>query len=388
MKISKQDALRWFRFFAALPEEEPLGCRQQEIARAVFAQIDTAVDTRRTEFLGEIPDVRAVLPGHPEGVPWRKGLPACTLFVGPSDRFPAGCRSCLLGSGLSAIRKTNRCNAACPFCYDYGQLSAIPPIGEGLWEIGGTRYREEDLALLFSLQQKPTGIAYVYLEPFTEIEKYYGVIQSFHEAGVHQHMYTNGITADAENLKALGEAGLDELRFNLGASGCADRVIDAMAVAKRYIPQVGVETPMTREFEEQFARKKEKILSSGIDFINCAELHLNENNLPNYWGENMYFCRMGYLSPVFSRDISLRMLKAAAEEHWPLAVHDCSNHTKFARDINLRAKEGGWFGQSSYGCEFEHIPYEAFLPVLEDPEFIFVEEEPLPAGFRPGDIVL
>ena len=61
-------------------------------------------------------------------------------------------------------------------------------------------------------------------------------------------MYTNGVNANEENLRALGEAGLDELRFNLGASGTSDRVIAAMATAKKYIPRVGVETPMTREF--------------------------------------------------------------------------------------------------------------------------------------------
>ena len=55
MKISKQDALNWFRFFAELPEDEPLGCRQQEIALAVFAQIETAVDTRRRKMLESIP---------------------------------------------------------------------------------------------------------------------------------------------------------------------------------------------------------------------------------------------------------------------------------------------------------------------------------------------
>ena len=44
MKISKKDALTWFRFFAELPEGEPLGCRQQEIALSVFSQIEAAVD--------------------------------------------------------------------------------------------------------------------------------------------------------------------------------------------------------------------------------------------------------------------------------------------------------------------------------------------------------
>ena len=71
-----------------------------------------------------------------------------------------------------------------------------------------------------------------------------------------------------------------------------------------------------------------------------------------------------------------------------MVVHDCSNRTKFARDLNLRAKEGGWFGQSTYGCEFAKIPYAAFLPVLRDEDFHFLEEEPMPAGFGLGDIVL
>ena len=385
MKISKQDALNWFRFFAELPPEEPLGCRQTEIALAVFSQIETAVDARRLETLKSIPGLKAVLPGHPEGVPWDPSLPACTLYVGDAGRFPAGCRSCLLGTGLSAVRKTNRCNAACPFCYDYGCLDAIPPIGEGLWEIGGGRYREEDLPLLFSLQKKPTGVAYVYLEPFMEIEKYYGVIRRFHEAGIYQHMYTNGTLATPQNLKALGEAGLDELRFNLGASNCADRVIEAIAEATRYIPMVGIETPMTPVLYETFLKKQAAVLATGADFMNCAELHLNPNNLENYWGENMYMYRLGYLSPISSHELTLKLMRRAAEEHWPMAIHDCCNATKFARGLNLRAHEGGWFGANSWGMEFPAIPYEAFLPILRNPDFTFLREEPLPEGFGIGD---
>ena len=141
-------------------------------------------------------------------------------------------------------------------------------------------FREEDLELLLSIHKAPTGISYVYLEPFMEIEVYYGVIAKFHAAGIHQHMYTNGIRANEENLRALGEAGLDELRFNLGATNCADRVIEAMARRQEvYLPRVGIETPMTPEFFETFMRKKDAILATGIDAINCAELHLNENNL-------------------------------------------------------------------------------------------------------------
>ena len=374
MKISKKDALAWFQFFAALPEDEEIQNHQQEIILATFAQIEATVDARNHALMAEIPHLQS--------------LQKRTLYVGDQRHFPKGCCSCLLGTGLSAIRKTNKCNAACKFCYDYGELEHIPPIGEGMWEIGGTKYYEEDVDLLLSVQQKPTGIAYVYLEPFMEIEKYYSIIAKFHEAGVYQHLYTNGISATEESLRALGEAGLNELRFNLGASGCSDSVIGHMEIAKRYIPAVGIETPMTPEFYETFSRKQDMILGTGIDFINCAELHLNENNLGNYWGENLYICRQGYISPIWSRELTLRLMKRADEEQWPLVVHDCSNHTKFVRDMNLAGKERGWFGASNYACEFTRIPYAAFLPVLEDESFQFLEEEELPHGYRPGEIVL
>lgn len=117
---------------------------------------------------------------------------------------------------------------------------------------------------------------------------------------------------------------------------------------------------MTPDFYEHFQQKKDAILATGLDFINCAELHLNPNNLPNYIGTPMYMTRRGYVSPIWSREITFRLMRQCAEEHWGIVVHDCSNHTKFARDLNLRAKEGGWFGASSYHSEFDQIPFEAF----------------------------
>lgn len=374
MYISKTDALAWFEFFAQLPEDEPLPPRQQEIALATLSQIEIAEAAR-------IDSLKADIPGL-------KSLGGRSCYVGDDARFPRGCRSCLLGTGLSAVRKTNRCNLSCPFCYDCGEMDLQPPIGEGYWEIGGTRFREEDLDLLLSASNRPTGIAYVYLEPFMEIEKYYGVIRRFHEAGIYQHMYTNGTLATPENLKALGEAGLDELRFNLGASHCADRVIAAIAEAKKHIPMVGIETPMTPALYGAFMQKKEAILATGADFMNCAELHLNPNNLENYWGEPMYMYRLGYLSPISSHELTLKLMACAAREGWPMAIHDCCNATKFARDLNLRAHEGGWFGASAWGMEFPSIPCEALLPTLRDPDFRFIREEPLPEGYGIGDGVL
>lgn len=372
MKISKKDALMWFEFFAILPEEEEVMIKQQEIIYSTFAQIEAAINNRNNRLKTEIKGL--------------KSLENRTFYVGKDNKFPKGCRSCLMGTGLSAIRKTNKCNLKCKFCYNYGELDDLAPVGEGMWEIGGTKFYEEDIELLLSIQQKPTGISYVYLEPFMEIEKYYSIIKKFSNAGIHQHLYTNGTLATEETLKALGEAGLDEIRFNMGASNCSKKVIENMAIAKKYIKNVGIETPMTPEFFEGFFNNKEAIFNTKLDFINCAELHLNENNIDNYEGENMYISRHGYISPIWSRELTLKFMKIADDENWDLVVHDCSNHTKFARNLNLSSKEGKWFGASNYACEFSRIPYQVFLPILKDDNFKFISEEELPDGYRPGEL--
>lgn len=374
MKISKKDALMWFEFFAQLPEDEEISAKHQEIINSTFAQIEEAVEHRNGLLMSQIRGL--------------KTLKNRTYYVGNDDKFPKGCVSCLFGTGLNAIRKTNKCNLNCKFCYDYGQLNDIPPVGEDVWEIGGTKFYEKDIDLLLSVYQKPTGVSYVYLEPFMEIEKYYAVIKKFSDAGIYQHLYTNGTLATEETLKKLGEVGLDEIRFNLGASNCSDRVIENIAIAKKYIKSVGIESPMTPEFFEGFLKKKEMILETKLDFINCAELHLNENNIYNYYGENMYISRFGYISPIWSRQLTLKLMKIADEEKWDLVVHDCSNYTKFARGLNWGSKAGMAFGASNYGCEFSRIPYEVFIPILKDDNFKFLEEEELPDDYRPEVISL
>lgn len=242
MKISKKDALAWFEFFSLLPEDEELCSKYEEIIYATFYQIEAALHERNEILRSQIKGLKTF---HDR-----------SLYVGKEDKFPLGCRSCLTGHGLGAVRKTNTCNLECKFCYNYGELEESSPIGEGMWEIGGTKFYERDLDLLFSIHEKPTGIAYVYLEPFMEIEKYYDFIKRFRQEGIHQHMYTNGTLVTEEALKALSQAGLNELRFNLGASNCSDQVIENIKLAKRYIDKVGIETPMTQEFYDTFILKK------------------------------------------------------------------------------------------------------------------------------------
>jgi pyruvate formate-lyase activating enzyme-like uncharacterized protein len=106
LKIAKKDALMWFRFFAQLPDDEELMPKQMELVYATFAQIEDAIEARNEKLLSEIKGLQSI-----------NGR---TYFVGKADKFARGCRSCLTGTGLTAIRKTNKCNIKCKFCYNYG----------------------------------------------------------------------------------------------------------------------------------------------------------------------------------------------------------------------------------------------------------------------------
>lgn len=369
MKISKKDAIEWIELLSSLPgDKKEVVEKYEPVIGSIFRQIELTMNDKFKKMQSEIPNLET--------------LKNRTFFVGDKNKFPKGCISCLFGTGLGGVRKTNRCNLSCKFCYYHDNLDSQEIIPEDMWEIGESLYYEEDMDLLLSIQDKPSGIAYVYLEPFLEIEKYYPVIKKFNDAGIYQHLYTNGSLADEENLKALAEAGLDEIRFNLGAVNCSDGVIENMKIAKKYFKAVGIETPMTPEFYESFMKKKDKILETGIDFINCAELHLGEDNVNNYSGEKVYMARRGYISPIWSREITYKLMKMASEENWNLVVHDCSNHTKFSREINKNSKLKMGFGANTYRSEFDRILFHLFLPILKDEEIKFIEERELPEEFK------
>ena len=76
MKISKKDALMWFEFFAALPEDEEILPHQQEIVYAAFSQIEDAIDARNERLMAEIPGL--------------KSLAGRTYCVGDDAKFPRG----------------------------------------------------------------------------------------------------------------------------------------------------------------------------------------------------------------------------------------------------------------------------------------------------------
>lgn len=82
MKISKKDALMWFRFFAELPDDEELMPHQQEIALAALAQLKPPSTSVVKRWRRKSTVCKACPGGH---ISWQQGgfsARMLLLFVG------------------------------------------------------------------------------------------------------------------------------------------------------------------------------------------------------------------------------------------------------------------------------------------------------------------
>lgn len=268
---------------------------------------------------------------------------------GGKDLTP-GCESCLKGS-WTQIRSSCECNAACPFCYYHEKKDDY--IASNRFRIANCQdlLSTRDIQAMFELQgHKMDGVAWVSYEPLMDVPKILPVIKTVHECGKHQWLYTNGINATPQIMEQLAAAGLDELRFNLAATNCSEQVLEHMKIARGLFKYLVIESPMYTKFFNIFMGKRERILATGVQQINLAELHLNNHNLDSMKEEGpLYTYRHGYVSPIKSRQLTYEVMATAERENWAnVVINDCSNELKLRRGMaNLR----GDFGKYGYHAE-------------------------------------
>lgn len=312
--------------------------------RYFMAQITQGVERL---FIQEIRRRQARIPGLDTGLFGHLGV--------WGGELSPGCRVCL-NEQFVPIRSVSRCNLRCRFCYYAGDDDQDEPLPHDRFAIADRRVSARDLELmLHKVMAGPNpvqGIAWVWYEPFVAFEKHPELVRVIRDHGIHQHMYTNGTLCTRENLTELANAGLNEIRFNLAATNCADAVLDKMDIARQLFPYLCVESPMLPEYYAAFMGKRERILATGVDHLHCAELHLGPRNLPHYARQALYQYRDGYISPLFSRRLTYDLLDIAVREDWKdIVIHDCSNEVKFARGVSSDR-----MGMVDYDPEIKGLP--------------------------------
>ncbi len=74
-------------------------------------------------------------------------------------------------------------------------------------------------------------------------------------------MYTNGILADETKLKALADENLNEIRFDIGATGFS---LDKVKLAKGIIPNITIEIPSIPEEKDRIIAMLPQMIEAGV----------------------------------------------------------------------------------------------------------------------------
>lgn len=236
------------------------------------------------------------------------------------NQISKGCSLCGLGK-WSCLFITNKCNAGCFYC----------PAPQKNDEKPSTQGMEFNDAVDYAHYIKYFGFKAVSFsggEPLLFFERtlnYLKTIRMICNPDLYTWVYTNGKLVKTDYLKKLANAGLDELRFDIGAT---DYNIDKVILAKDIIPTVTIEIPAVPEMKDKIIGMLPEIVQAGVQNLNLHQLRLTQHNAPEFI--KRAYTVIPYERPIIleSEIAALEIMEAARRQNIELGINYCSFHFK------------------------------------------------------------
>lgn len=227
-----------------------------------------------------------------------------------------GCQRCGEG-GWSCLFINGRCNGRCFYC-PTAQDDAGPPVTNGLAFNSPEDYAAYVAALGFS------GVSISGGEPLLTPEltlSYLSAVRRRCGDGVHLWLYTNGTLLNAELCGRLRDAGLNEIRFDLGA---VRYHLKKLRLAVGCIPTVTVEIPAVPEDEELMRLKLVEMAEAGVNHLNLHQMRLTPYNFGPLTERGYSFLHGEKVTVLESELCALRLVRFGLEQGIALPVNYCS----------------------------------------------------------------
>lgn len=250
------------------------------------------------------------------------------------------CKACAKGIGTATLFISFQCHRNCYFCFNPNQANyencCRPNQPHNNWKA--------ELDHMLKSGEKMTHIALTGGEPLLHkeeaVEFFQYVKDNFED--VHTRLYTAGDLLDADTLKKLKKAGLQEIRFSIkleDTQRVQGNVLKKMALAQKYIPDVMVEMPVIPGTLDEMKVLLTKLDEMGIYGINLLEFCFPLNNVEEFQirgfkikfppHQVLYnFWYAGGLPVAGSELECLQLLKYAKDQDMKLGVHYCSLENK------------------------------------------------------------
>jgi pyruvate formate-lyase activating enzyme-like uncharacterized protein len=227
-----------------------------------------------------------------------------------------GCRICAEGN-WSCLFITGRCNCRCFYCPTAQTDNDLPTTNTvdfrtpadyvGYLERFG--FRGASISGGEPLLSLKRSLAYV-----RAVKKHFG-------DAMHVWLYTNGTLANDELLRQLADAGLDEIRFDIGA---ADYRLDKLRLAAGVIPTVTVEIPAIPEDLQRLKGLLGKLRDAGVRHLNLHQMRLTPYNFQHLATRGYTFLHGERVTVLESELAALEVLQHSLDHNLSLPVNSCS----------------------------------------------------------------
>jgi pyruvate formate-lyase activating enzyme-like uncharacterized protein len=192
-------------------------------------------------------------------------------------RLPEGCRLCERGAKL-VLLVTGRCGRRCYYC----PLSEAKK-GRDVFFANEARIERVAEAVAEARLMDALGTGITGGDPLIALRRTTDAIRALKRAfgeGHHTHLYTS--TTDSRKIRAVSNAGLDEIRFHppvsLWKRLARTEYASAVKVARDGGVSVGLEVPVVPGTERDLMEAIDFARRENLDFVNLNELELSETN--------------------------------------------------------------------------------------------------------------
>ncbi|MHB8121266.1 MAG: radical SAM protein [Desulfuromonadaceae bacterium] len=227
-----------------------------------------------------------------------------------------GCRCCGDG-GWSCLFINGRCNGRCFYC-PTAQDDDGPPVTNGLAFTAPEDYAAYVAAMGFS------GVSISGGEPLMTPElalSYLSAVRKRCGESVHLWLYTNGTLLTTDLCSRLRDAGLNEIRFDIGA---VRYNLKKLRLAVGCIQTVTVEIPAVPEDEELLKQKMVEMAAAGVNHLNLHQMRLTPYNFGPLTERGYTFIHGEKVTVLESELSALRMVRFGLEMGIDLPVNYCS----------------------------------------------------------------
>lgn len=280
-----------------------------------------------------------------------------------------GCQLCQKGKWL-CIFLTYRCNAGCHFC--------PAPFSDDCISSSLGNQKEEILSHLRKTDFE--GISFSGGDPFLVFERLLEWLAFFknHLPNYYYWVYSNGLVVTEGKMRQLSEVGMDEIRFNIAATGYLNEDIwNVIKAARDIFPFVSVEIPSIEQDFELLEKALEKIDSTGVDFLNLHDYILNDADIETAGGRHSSFL-LNKVIPLKYASTSVentgKIIDLTLKKGYGFSINHCSMQQKESQMVQRRLKMGELFNNPEYDlalpdgmiCNFYSIEGNILPSVLQE----------------------